>query len=162
MSRRADTGDARRAPVAVLGAGSWGTALAMHLGRVGVPVRLWARDPDLAASMRARRENPRYLPGAALPDGVSVTADAGALRTAALSWSRPRTVEVVLAGWASTRACGAGVGDEGPSSRGRGFACRFWVRATRLAGGASARRSPARSPRAGLPAVIASRTRDRG
>ena len=76
MSRRADTGDARRAPVAVLGAGSWGTALAMHLGRVGVPVRLWARDPDLAAAMRARRENPRYLPGAALPDGVSVTADA--------------------------------------------------------------------------------------
>jgi glycerol-3-phosphate dehydrogenase (NAD(P)+) len=76
VSRRADTSDARRAPVAVLGAGSWGTALAMHLGRVGVPVRLWARDPELAASMRARRENPRYLPGAALPDGVSVTADA--------------------------------------------------------------------------------------
>ena len=33
----------------------------MHLGRLGVPVRLWARDPDLAASMSARRENPRYL-----------------------------------------------------------------------------------------------------
>jgi glycerol-3-phosphate dehydrogenase (NAD(P)+) len=76
VSRRADTGDARRAPVAVLGAGSWGTALAMHLGRVGVPVRLWGRDPELVASMRARRENPRYLPGAALPEGVSVTADA--------------------------------------------------------------------------------------
>jgi glycerol-3-phosphate dehydrogenase (NAD(P)+) len=54
--------------VAVLGAGSWGTALAIHLDRVGVPVRLWARDPELAASMGARRENPRYLPGAALPD----------------------------------------------------------------------------------------------
>ena len=77
MSGRGDTGDVRRAPVAVLGAGSWGTALAMHLGRVGVPVRLWARDPGLAGSMRARRENPRYLPGAALPDAVSVTADAG-------------------------------------------------------------------------------------
>jgi glycerol-3-phosphate dehydrogenase (NAD(P)+) len=76
VSRSADTGDTRRAPVAVLGAGSWGTALAMHLGRAGVPVRLWARDPELAASMRARRENPRYLPGAVLPEGVSVTADA--------------------------------------------------------------------------------------
>ena len=36
---------------AVVGAGSWGTALAIHLGRVGVPVRLWARDPALAQAM---------------------------------------------------------------------------------------------------------------
>lgn len=77
MSGPADAGGARRALVTVLGAGSWGTALAMHLARVGLPVRLWARDPALAASMRARRENPRYLPGATLPEGVSVTADAG-------------------------------------------------------------------------------------
>ncbi len=76
MSGRADGGDARRAPVAVLGAGSWGTALAMHLGRGGVPVRLWARDPGLAASIRAARENPRYLPGLSLPDGVGVSGDA--------------------------------------------------------------------------------------
>ena len=45
MSNRAGGRDARRAPLAVLGAGSWGTALAMHLGRTGVPVRMWARDP---------------------------------------------------------------------------------------------------------------------
>jgi glycerol-3-phosphate dehydrogenase (NAD(P)+) len=77
VSRRADAGDARHGPVAVLGAGSWGTALAIHLGRVGLPVRLWARDPELAASLRTRRENPRYLPGAVLPDGVTVTADVG-------------------------------------------------------------------------------------
>ena len=77
MSRPTDTGDARRGPVAVLGAGSWGTALAMHLGRSSVPVRLWARDAALAASMRARRENPRYLPGVKLPDGVTVTAEVG-------------------------------------------------------------------------------------
>ncbi|MGH7399412.1 MAG: NAD(P)H-dependent glycerol-3-phosphate dehydrogenase [Candidatus Rokuibacteriota bacterium] len=62
--------------MAVLGAGSWGTALAMHLGRVGVPARLWARDPGLAASIRAGRENARYLPGAAMPAGVRVSADA--------------------------------------------------------------------------------------
>lgn len=67
-----------RLPVAVLGAGSWGTALAIHLGRVGVPVRLWARDPALAQAMRAARDNPRYLPGLVLPDAVTVTAEAGA------------------------------------------------------------------------------------
>jgi len=77
VSRPTDTGDARRGPVAVLGAGSWGTALAMHLGRSSVPVRLWARDAALAASMGARRENPRYLPGVKLPDGVTVTAEVG-------------------------------------------------------------------------------------
>ena len=63
------------APIAVLGAGSWGTALAMHLGRLGGAVRLWARDPELAASMRATGENPRYLPGLTLPPGVRVSAD---------------------------------------------------------------------------------------
>jgi len=69
--------DARGAPVAVLGAGSWGTALAMHLGRTGVPVRMWARDPGLAVSIRTARENSRYLPGLSLPDGVAVSGDAG-------------------------------------------------------------------------------------
>ena len=78
MRSRADAGDAGRAPVAVLGAGSWGTALAIHLGRAGLPVRLWARDPARAAAMRATRENARYLPGAALPDGVEVAADTAA------------------------------------------------------------------------------------
>jgi glycerol-3-phosphate dehydrogenase (NAD(P)+) len=77
VSSRGDGRDPARAPVAVLGAGSWGTALAMHLGRGGGVVRLWARDPGLAASMRATRENARYLPGLSLPDAVRVTADAG-------------------------------------------------------------------------------------
>jgi glycerol-3-phosphate dehydrogenase (NAD(P)+) len=76
VNRRPEGSDAARAPVAVLGAGSWGTALAIHLGRVGLPVRLWVRDPGRAASMRATRENARYLPGMALPDGVHVAADA--------------------------------------------------------------------------------------
>jgi glycerol-3-phosphate dehydrogenase (NAD(P)+) len=49
----------------------------MHLGRLGPPVRLWARDPAQAASMRAAHENARYLPGEVLPDRVEVTADAG-------------------------------------------------------------------------------------
>jgi glycerol-3-phosphate dehydrogenase (NAD(P)+) len=59
--------------IAVLGAGSWGTALALHLGRVGHDVRLWARDPALAADVARRRANTVYLPDISLPDNVSVT-----------------------------------------------------------------------------------------
>ena len=53
--------------VAVLGAGSWGTALAVHLGRVGHDVRLWARDRALVDDMAARRANAVYLPDVTLP-----------------------------------------------------------------------------------------------
>jgi glycerol-3-phosphate dehydrogenase (NAD(P)+) len=61
--------------LAVLGAGSWGTALAAHLTRSGHPVRLWARDPRLAHEIGSRRVNPDYLPGVRLPDGIVATAD---------------------------------------------------------------------------------------
>jgi glycerol-3-phosphate dehydrogenase (NAD(P)+) len=59
--------------VTVLGAGSWGTALAVHLGRVGHDVRLWARDRALVDEMSARRANAVYLPDVPFPMGVSVT-----------------------------------------------------------------------------------------
>lgn len=59
--------------VAVLGAGSWGTALAVHLARVGHDVRLWARDGALVADMRERRANAVYLPDVDLPASISVT-----------------------------------------------------------------------------------------
>ncbi len=59
--------------VAVLGAGSWGTALAVHLARVGHDVRLWARDRTFATEMSARRANAVYLPDVILPDNVHVT-----------------------------------------------------------------------------------------
>jgi len=62
-----------RQTVAVLGAGSWGTALAVHLARVGHDVRLWARDRTLAEEMSARRANAIYLPDVTLPGNVSVT-----------------------------------------------------------------------------------------
>jgi glycerol-3-phosphate dehydrogenase (NAD(P)+) len=61
--------------VAVLGAGSWGTALAVHLGRVGHDVSLWARDAALVADMRERRANAVYLPDISLPPSVSITSD---------------------------------------------------------------------------------------
>lgn len=61
--------------VTVVGAGSWGTALAVHLARVGHGVRLWARDPALVGDMAERRANAVYLPDVALPDSLSPTHD---------------------------------------------------------------------------------------
>jgi glycerol-3-phosphate dehydrogenase (NAD(P)+) len=57
--------------ITILGAGSWGTALGIHLGRVGHDVRLWARDPDLVQQIADARVNPRYLPDVRLPDRVT-------------------------------------------------------------------------------------------
>jgi glycerol-3-phosphate dehydrogenase (NAD(P)+) len=57
--------------IAVLGAGSWGTALSLHLARQGHVVRLWARDARLVAEMARTRTNPRYLPQACLPESVT-------------------------------------------------------------------------------------------
>ena len=59
--------------VTVLGAGGWGTALTVHLRRVGHQVRLWARDPELAVDLATRRANPVYLPDVTLPAGIDVT-----------------------------------------------------------------------------------------
>jgi len=59
--------------VAVIGAGSWGTAVATLVGATQ-PASLWARAPELAASMRETRQNATYLPGVELPEGLSVTA----------------------------------------------------------------------------------------
>ena len=71
--------------VTVLGAGSWGTALAVHLGRLGHDVRLWARDRALVADMTARRANAVYLPDIVLPESVSIAETlAGALDGAAI------------------------------------------------------------------------------
>jgi glycerol-3-phosphate dehydrogenase (NAD(P)+) len=58
--------------IAVIGAGAWGTALAILFANAGKKVTLWARDEAKAAEMRATRENPR-LPGAKLPEHLTVT-----------------------------------------------------------------------------------------
>jgi len=65
----------RPANLAVLGAGSWGTALAIHLARNGAAVSLWGHDPDEVEALRRERENRHYLPGIALPDGLQPTSD---------------------------------------------------------------------------------------
>lgn len=56
--------------VAVVGAGSWGTALAKHLGEVGVRVRLWSHDPSISELIRQKGQNAVYLPDVPLPQTV--------------------------------------------------------------------------------------------
>jgi glycerol-3-phosphate dehydrogenase (NAD(P)+) len=61
--------------IAILGAGSWGTALAIHLGRVGHHVSLWARDAALSLEISRTHQSSRYLPGVAIPESVRATPD---------------------------------------------------------------------------------------
>ena len=71
--------------IAVLGAGAWGTAIAISLARRHA-VTLWARNSDQVAAMRARRTNERYLPGHPFPPALEVTDDlAVSLRAAELA-----------------------------------------------------------------------------
>jgi len=60
--------------IVVLGAGAFGTALAVSLARNGGPVLLWAHDADHVAEMGKTRENARRLPGVALPDNITPVA----------------------------------------------------------------------------------------
>ncbi len=62
-------------PIVVLGAGSWGTALAIQLCRAGGPVALWGHESALMADISAARCNERYLPGVLLPEQLSLNAD---------------------------------------------------------------------------------------
>ena len=68
---------------AILGAGSWGTALAVHLARAGHGVRLWARDAAFVDELRATKVNGRYLPDIELADAISPTASLATALTGA-------------------------------------------------------------------------------
>ncbi len=70
-----------RPTVAVVGAGAWGTTLALQLARQG-PVTLLARDEATSATLAGSRENVRHLPGMPLPVEVEVTADPTAIADA--------------------------------------------------------------------------------
>ncbi len=110
----AATGTGKPLPptVAVLGAGSWGTALAALIAGHGHPVTLWGRDEAVVAAIDQRQENPHYLPGIALPPALRATTDlAAALHGAELvlvvvpSHAFTRTLEAL----APLRPAGAGV-----------------------------------------------------
>ena len=62
--------------IAIVGAGAWGTALSIALGRKGTHcIRLWAHEKEVQTSISSRRVNEIFLPGEALPESVSVTGD---------------------------------------------------------------------------------------
>jgi len=63
----------RQQPIAILGAGSWGTALALYLARLGQEVRLWTCETDHAEIMLAEKMNNRYLPGIPFPPSLVPT-----------------------------------------------------------------------------------------
>ncbi len=62
-------------PILVVGAGSWGTALAILLARNGHEVILWGHKPDHIATLKQQRENARFLPGVRFPDNLQLEAD---------------------------------------------------------------------------------------
>jgi glycerol-3-phosphate dehydrogenase (NAD(P)+) len=66
-----------RSSIAVLGAGAWGTALAIHLARNQHRVHLWGRKPEQMHAMQLARCNARYLPETPFPDALTPTADLG-------------------------------------------------------------------------------------
>ncbi|MBA2649239.1 MAG: NAD(P)-dependent glycerol-3-phosphate dehydrogenase [Legionella sp.] len=61
--------------IAMIGAGSWGTAVAIHLASIGHSVLLWGHDPQHVSQMGQLRANPRYLPGILFPKSLIPTAD---------------------------------------------------------------------------------------
>jgi glycerol-3-phosphate dehydrogenase (NAD(P)+) len=67
--------NAERCAVAVIGAGSWGTALALLLGRKNHTVRLWGHNKEHIRVLDRQRVNNRYLPGFTFPDSITVTAE---------------------------------------------------------------------------------------
>ena len=92
-------------PVAVVGAGSWGTALAVQLARNNVPTTLWGRSADAIAQMAKTRCNARYLPDLELPESLQLSnaleptvRDAGTILIAVPSHAFRETLEQ-LAPW---------------------------------------------------------------
>ena len=75
-AKKADKGMAQDVgKMAVVGGGSWGTALAIHCARVGLPTSLWVFEEDLAIRMAESRVNDVYLPDTTLQDNIHPTSD---------------------------------------------------------------------------------------
>src|SRR5262245_40834380 len=61
--------------IAVIGAGAWGTTLALVADSAGAKVTLWAREPEVVKSLRTNHENRQFLKGIAIPEGIAATGD---------------------------------------------------------------------------------------
>ncbi len=86
-------------PIGVIGAGAWGTALALQLARKGHAVQLWAHEPETVAAIQETRENRFFLPGIPLPSNLHATSDLGAVLAMSqrLVWATPSQVVRPLA-----------------------------------------------------------------
>ncbi|HEY2861683.1 MAG TPA: NAD(P)H-dependent glycerol-3-phosphate dehydrogenase [Terracidiphilus sp.] len=73
--------------IVVLGAGAWGTAIALSLARNNRPITLWAHIPELAGEIEKARENVQFLPGFPLVESITVTADDDAIAHADMIFS---------------------------------------------------------------------------
>ena len=109
-------------PVAVLGCGSWGTALAIHLGRCGHEVRLWGRDADLVKQLVGRRRNAVYLPGVELPQSRASHRRAGECR----GWRSLRRRGGAVARRSAGAPAGGAIPPAGRDGRRRGEGHRGW------------------------------------
>lgn len=85
--------------IAILGAGAFGTGLAIALGRAGREITLWGRDAEAMADIERLRENRQHLPGAFLPESVTVSAELPAFDAALLCIPAQK-----LAGFVSSHA----------------------------------------------------------
>ena len=102
----------RRFDVAVLGAGSWGTALAILLARNGRATLLWGRDEAAMAAMARRRTNEKYLPGQRFPDGLAIEpmlSRAVAAADACLVAVPSHAFGTLVAALAQMPSCGSGL-----------------------------------------------------
>lgn len=75
------------ASITLFGAGSWGTALAVHLARQGRDITLWARRQEAVRQMRQSRHNPTYLPDIQIPQSVQITSDLETAARASALWA---------------------------------------------------------------------------
>jgi len=97
--------------VGVIGAGAWGTALSQVVTLGGHPVLLHAREPEVAASIRGRRENSLYLPGVTLSEDIAVTNELADLAGCDLILAVPpaQHMRATLQGFAPHMAAGTPV-----------------------------------------------------
>jgi glycerol-3-phosphate dehydrogenase (NAD(P)+) len=72
--------------ITLFGAGSWGTALSVHLASAGRDVVLWARRPEVAKEIRRTSHNPTYLPELLIPSSVHITTDLQTAAEASNTW----------------------------------------------------------------------------
>jgi glycerol-3-phosphate dehydrogenase (NAD(P)+) len=88
--------------VGVIGAGAWGTALALACTRAGRKALIWSHEPSVAEAIRTGRENPLYLPGVILPDAVQATTDLSEIAACdmVLAVAPAQHMRSVLAGFA--------------------------------------------------------------